>query len=434
MIKRISHFITKNDFGKNLLTLSSGTVLAQVIPFLFFPVIARIFTPAEFGLLATLTAIFVLITNLASGRYELGILVTKTKQDAANLAVLAIVLSFFVILFIYIILQLFFANMLADKLHEPQLKQWLFICPLSAFALIIYNTYNEWCVRNGYFKKLAGNKITNSTAITAGKLILGFVKIVPQGLVFGDLIGRVFSAGACIFRALQSDAAAFKEVTVARIKTLVKEFAEFPKFIMPGRLLNEIGKYFPVFFLGFYFSSVEVGYYSMTLLVLYAPMSMISFAIRDVFRQRANEDFKKTGSCRTFYLKIFKILALIAVLGSVALILCLPFIFSIFVGKQWDTAAFYAQILVIPSLLTFVATPLFDVLIIVNKLKINLLWQIYYTAITLLSLWIGCAIYHDVVIALYCFAIGRSTAYLLSILLSYYYSKGKLLETKIQNQ
>jgi O-antigen/teichoic acid export membrane protein len=289
-------------------------------------------------------------------------------------------------------------------------------------------------VRNGYFKKLAANKITNSTAITTGKLILGFVKIVPQGLVFGDLIGRIFSAGACIFRALQSDAAAFKEVTVVRIKTLVKEFAEFHKFIMPGMLLIEIGKYLPVFFLGYYFSSVEVGYYSMTLLVLFAPMSMISFAIRDVFRQRANEDFKKTGSCHTFYMKIFKILALIAVLGSVVLIVCLPFIFSIFVGKQWNTAAFYAQILVIPSLLTFVATPLFDVLIIVNKLKINLLWQIYYTAITLLSLWIGCAIYHDVVIALYCFAIGRSTAYLLSILLSYYYSKGTLLLKQTETQ
>ena len=434
MIKKISHFITKNDFTKNLITLSSGTVLAQVIPFLFYPVIARIFTPEEFGLLATLTAIFVLITNFASGRYELGILITKTKQDAAHLAVLAIALSFFVIIFIYLVLQLFFVNILSEKLHEPQLNQWLFICPIAAFSIIIYNTYNEWCVRNGYFKKLAGNKITNSMAITTSKLIFGFVKVVPQGLVVGDLIGRVFSAAACVFRAIQNDAAIFREISVTRIKYVVKEFAEFPKLIMPGRLLNEIGKYLPVFFLGFYFSSVEVGYYSMTLLVLYAPMSMISFAIRDVFRQRANEDYKKTGNCHTFYVKIFKILAIIAVFGSVVLILCLPFIFSIFVGKQWDTAAHYAQILAIPSLLTFVATPLFDVLIIVNKLKINLLWQIYYTAITLLSLWIGCALFHNVVIALYCFAIGRSTAYLLSILLSYYYSKGNLLIIKTQNQ
>jgi O-antigen/teichoic acid export membrane protein len=433
LIKKISNLLYKSEFGKNILTLGSGTVLAQIIPFLFYPIIARIFTPAEVGLLATITAIFVLLSNFATGRYELGILVTKTKEDAAHLAILAIALSFVVIIFIYIVLQLFFVDMLSERLHEPQLHKWLFICPVAALALIIYNTYNEWCVRNGYFKRLSVNKITNSTAITAGKLLLGVVKIFSQGLVVGDLLGRIFSAGACIFKALQKDAAAFKEISVKRIKQLAREFAEFPKFIMPGRLLNEIGKQLPVFFLGFYFSSVEVGYFSMSVLVLYAPISMIAFAIRDVVRQRANEDYKNSGSCRIFYNKIFKILSVIAIFGSIVLILCLPFIFSIFVGKQWDTAAYYAQILTIPTLLSFVSIPLFDVLIITNKLKINFLWQIYYVVIIFLSLWIGCTFYDNIVTALYLFAGARSSAYLLSILLSWYYSKGKLLKTQIQH-
>jgi O-antigen/teichoic acid export membrane protein len=282
-------------------------------------------------------------------------------------------------------------------------------------------------VRNVYFKRLSVNKITNSTAITAGKLLLGVVKIFSQGLVVGDLLGRIFSAGACIFKALQKDTAAFKEISVKRIKQLAKEFAEFPKFIMPGRLLNEIGKQLPVFFLGFYFSSVEVGYFSMSVLVLYAPISMVAFAIRDVFRQHANEDYKNTGSCRIFYNKIFIILSTIAVLGSIVLILCLPFIFSIFVGKQWDTAAYYAQILTIPTMLSFVSIPLFDVLIITNNLKVNFLWQIYYVVIIFLSLWIGCTFYDNIVIALYLFAVARSSAYLLSILFSWYYSKNKWL-------
>jgi len=413
-----------------MLTLGSGTVLAQIIPFLFYPVIARIFTPADVGLLATLTAIIVLLSNFATGRYELGILVTKTKEDAAHLAILTISLSIVVVALIYIILQLFFVNILTERLHEPQLKNWLFICPVAAISLIIYNTYNEWCVRNGYFKRLSVNKITNSTAITAGKLFFGVVKIFSQGLVVGDLLGRIFSAGACIFKALQKDADAFKKISAKKIKQFAKEFVEFPKYIMPGRLLNELGKQLPVFFIGFYFSSVEVGYFSMAMLVIYAPVSMITFAIRDVFRQRANEDYKKNGSCRDFYNKIFKILIVIAIFAGIVLILGSPFIFSIFVGKQWGTAAYYAQIMTIPILLSFVSTPLFDVLIITNKLKINLLWQIYYVVVIFLSLWIGCAFYNNIKIALYLFAIGRSSAYLLSILLSWYYSNGKLIKTQ----
>jgi len=105
---------------------------------LFYPVIARVFTPQEFGLLATLTAIFTIMSNFASGRYELGVLVAKSKQDAVNLIGVVIVLCFVVLTVIYLILQLFFADILSETLHEPQLKKWLFICPLSAFALIVF--------------------------------------------------------------------------------------------------------------------------------------------------------------------------------------------------------------------------------------------------------------------------------------------------------
>ena len=434
LIYRIKTFFSKSQFGKNLLTLGSGTVFAQILPFLFYPVIARVFTPEEFGLLATLTAIFTIMSNFASGRYELGVLVAKSKQDAVNLIAVVIVLCFVVLTVIYLILQLFFADILSDTLHEPQLKKWLFICPLSAFALIVFNTYNEWCVRNGFFKKLAINKITNASAITFSKMLLGVVKVFSQGLVIGDLLGRFISAGASVFRALQQDAAAFKEISIAGMKKVAKEFVEFPKYIMPGRLLNEIGKHLPVLLLGFYFNSAEVGYFSMTMLVVYGPVSMISFAIRDVFRQQANEEFLKKGNCRVFYLTILKNLSFIALAGAVVLMFCMPYLFSIFVGKQWNTAAYYAQILTIPILLSFVSTPLFDVLIIANKLKFNFLWQAYYMLITFVSLWVGCVLYKDVVVAIYCLAAGRSSAYLLSIFLSYYFSGNKTVSQHINTE
>ncbi|MCL2434839.1 MAG: oligosaccharide flippase family protein [Lentimicrobiaceae bacterium] len=422
MIKKITKVISKNEFGKNILTLGSGTVLAQIIPFLFYPVIARVFTPAEFGLLAILTTIISIMVEFSSGKYELGILVAKTKQDAANLVGVSLFLSFFVLTSVYFLLQLFFADFLSQT-FEPQIKTWLFVCPIAAFSIIIYNTYNEWCVRNGYFKKLAINKITNASAIALSKLVLGFVKVFSQGLVVGDVGGRLISAGFCVFRALEKDAAAFRKISVSQTKKLAKEFIEFPKFIMPGRLLNMVGQQLPVFFLGIYFSSVEVGYFAMTMLVLSAPVNMISFAIRDVFRQRANEEFNNYGCCRAIYIKMLKIVSFIAIIGIPLLIVSLPTIFSIFLGEQWNTAAYYAQILTIPALLSFVSIPLFDVLIIANKLKINFLWQIYYAFSTFLSLLIGCVVYENVIIALYCFAIGRSSAYLLSIILSYYYAK-----------
>ena len=46
-----------SSFAKNSLTLSGGVAVAQVLPLLFYPVLGRIFTDEEFGLLAAVSSI-----------------------------------------------------------------------------------------------------------------------------------------------------------------------------------------------------------------------------------------------------------------------------------------------------------------------------------------------------------------------------------------
>ena len=75
MIRQIREKLKGSEFIKNSLTLSGGVAIAQVLPFLFYPVLGRIFTPAEFGLLAVITSIVSVLAVVGSGKYEGGILV-----------------------------------------------------------------------------------------------------------------------------------------------------------------------------------------------------------------------------------------------------------------------------------------------------------------------------------------------------------------------
>jgi hypothetical protein len=95
-------------------------------------------------------------------------------------------------------------------------------------------------------------------------------------------------------------------------------------------------------------------------------------------------------------------------------------------GEQWRIAGVYSQILLPMMAIDFISFSLSGVLIIAEKMKIVIYYQIYYLGITIISLLLGCIVFQEIKTALICFAIGRSSAYLLDIFLSYRYSKGNL--------
>lgn len=423
MKKKLHRITGKSEFAKNTLTLTIGTSIAQFFPLLFYPILGRVFTPEEFGLLAILGTITAILVVLATGKYDQGVLITESKKEAANLIGLSLFLSVVVLLISFVLFQLF-SNHIAGWFNEPLLKNWLWVPPLNAFVIIVFNCFNEWCVRHKYFTTLSWNKITNAAAHTLGKVFFGFVRVTSNGLVIGDLVGRTISAGSCIFRAFKNDKDAFCAISFKEFKPLSTKYIDFPKYTLPDQLINSVGVALPVLFIGAYFNSTEVGYYSMTMQVLSLPISLISRAVRDVFRQRANEDYIQYGSCLSIYKRLLIRLSLFATIATFIVIAFLPSIFAFVLGKQWEIAGQYSQILLPMMALNFISMSLSGIFIVVRKMNISLYWQIYYLVITIVSLFIGVFIFKTILATLICFSIGRGSAYLLYILLSYRYSKG----------
>lgn len=413
----------RSEFLKNAFTLSLGTTIAQIFPMLVYPILGRIFTPAEFGLLATLTSITAILIVLATGKYENGILVADSKQDAANIIALVFLLSLIILILSFIILQVL-KDQFGEWFNEPEFSKWLFICPLNAFAIIIFNCYNEWCVRNKYFSSLSWNKINNSAAITLSKVFLGFVKIFSNGLVVGDLIGRLISAVGCIWRMLLKDKTEFIRISFKNIFVLAKRYIEYPKFTLPGQLIDTLNTQLPVLALTYYFLSKEVGYYSMAHAVLSVPALVISVAIRDVFRQRANEEWIKKGNCTDIYIKTVKIMFVIVTPLSLILFFILPQLFSLVLGKNWQMAGIYARILIPNVAILFMFQVVAALFIIADKLKAYFVWNIISIILTIISLSIGCIVFKDIKITLVSYVIARTIANLIRFYLTYKYAQG----------
>lgn len=424
MLKRLLHRLGSSEFIKNSLTLSGGVAIAQVLPFLFYPVLGRIYSPAQFGLLAVITSIVSVLAVVGSGKYESGILVAKDKEEAAHLAALSVLLGFVVMAVVWPVVQILLGGSLAQWLKEPELQKWLFVCPISSFSIIVFNVYNEWCVREKYFKTLSVNKMVNAGATTLGKVFLGFVRLVSQGLVVGDMAGRVVSAAGCVIRAFRSDGKVFLKVRMRGIVQSAVQYKEFPLYTMPGRLLNTLGQSMPVLLLTAFFNSDQAGFFSMAMMVFVLPVSVIGNTLGDVYRQRANEEYSAHGHCRQSYDKLLRLTATMGISALLLIVWFLPWLMQVVLGSEWYTAGRFAQILAPAMVLSFIANPMSGLFIVANKLRHFFYWQVMYVVASVVSILLGHLLFGTIEATLILYAVMMGCVYLTSILMTRRFAKG----------
>jgi O-antigen/teichoic acid export membrane protein len=420
----IAVYSNKSGFVRNSFTLKLGTSVAQGIPILFSPVLTRLFSPEEFGLFAIVSSITAIISVISTGKYETVILIAKNKKDAVNIIAISLIISLLVSL-LAIILLFPFSGLIIRLLKQPRLEHWIFVCPIISFFISFYLVYNEWCIRESKFVHLSFNKIINSSAITLSNLLFGISRLTSGGLIFGELSGRFISAVSCVYSALTRDLIAFKQVTWNRMLILLRNYSSAPKYMLPGQLLNTIAGQASVLMLAAFFGDIEVGFYSMTLMVLTVPASLISLTIRDVFRQRANSDFKRDKNCLSIYRKTVKVTTVFSLLIFGFLFVIFPDLFSFVFGQKWRIAGEYARILCPSVMISFVGDSVWGMFIVAEKMKAVLKWQIQYLILTVFSLLIGYYLFKDIKMALICFSAGRSIAYLNSLRMTYSFSKGE---------
>ena len=79
--------------ARHVLTLLTGTGLAQLIALAAAPLLSRLYTPEDFGVFALYLSVVSLLAILATGRYELAIVLPEDDDDARHLLALALLIS-----------------------------------------------------------------------------------------------------------------------------------------------------------------------------------------------------------------------------------------------------------------------------------------------------------------------------------------------------
>lgn len=371
----INNLIPKNQFVRNVITLMTGTSIAQAIPIAVSPILTRIYSPDEFGLFALYMAIASILGVVVTGRYELAIMLPEDDEDAIQIVGLSSIISI-LISFIILLIIILFGRDVSVLLGNENLYSWLFFIPISLVLTGLYQSLNYWYNRKKNFKRLAKNRIIQSSSTGVSQISLNYLNINGLGLVYGVILGQLMTTYSLSRYFFNEFPNFFKVLSMKKAKTLAKRFSSFPKYDVPTSLLNASSIYAPNILFTSVFGPSYAGFFYLTQRVLQAPVTLISTSVLDVFKEEASRSYRETGQAKLIFIKTFKWLLLISLIPSVVFFFTIKGVFVNFFGDEWIIAGEYGQILLPSLMIRFIANPLSFMIYIAEKQKINLFLMI----------------------------------------------------------
>lgn len=413
----------KGKLYKNMLLLFSGTVVAQMIPISFLPILTRIYSPEEFGEFSFFLAVTGMLVVIITIRYELAIHLPKSKQEAIKIVNVTLVITLINSLIFGMIL--FFIMPILNINYDIDLNLiTVLLIILSIISTGAYLVFYQYLSRQGEFKILGLNKVIQQIIIGGSSLGLSIFS-TKYMLVVGLVIGQGLSTLQLILYTLKHDKDYSFYFRLQDLKIIILKYKEFPIFQLPSQLISTGNYHLITIVFAALFNSTIIGLYSLAQRMLRLPMTLIGNAVSDVFRQSISKDINSDGEYRETYIKTLKILTIVSVPLFIMMFIFSPFVFELMFGKEWINAGEFVRYLLPMLFCQFIFSPFNSVYIVFKKQKMEFIWQIAMVGVSILAVIVG---YFSIgtaggIILLY--SIVNALGYLISGFITY-----KLIMTK----
>ena len=378
----------KSEFSRNVLTLMTGTTIAQAIPIAISPILTRLYTPEDFGVFALFLAITSIFGSIANARYELAIMLPKKDEDAINIVALGIIITTIFSFLIFLVILIFHTE-IVELLNNKEISFWLYFIPFVVFFTGLYNVLVYWNNRKKYYKALAKATVIKSMAGAITQLSIGFIKTGPLGLISGQIASNIFANGK-LFKNLIKEKNLLKNIKKIKIIAMFRKYINFFRYSSIATLFNGFYHMGMPILINIFYSSSIVGWYFFANKMVRLPLSLIFSSFSQVYYQKASSLYneKKIEELYQFTLKIqFKIgvilLFWLVILSSIG-----PFIFGLIFGENWIEAGEYIKYFAIFIFFNMLYSPISSIGDILNKQKLLLFFNISITLSQIIAIFL----------------------------------------------
>ncbi len=392
-LKKFELLLSSKHF-KNFSTLVFGTVTSQILLVVASPLLTRLFSPEDFGVLSTFTSISVISSIIFSGRYELAIGLPVEEYKAEALMRLIYKLSIISAALIFVLIIIFWFCDFLGIIREDLFSISYFYLPFYVFLTINNSALIYWVNRHKQYRKVSFSTLLSSMFNVVICFFLGFFGVKGVGLVTGLTLGMLASVLFLFMHFIKEKSKL--ETTNQQIKDVAKEYIYFPKYSLFSDLASNLNQQFLPILFAFFYSSYIVGLFSLANRMLRLPNIVFTTAIANIFRNEAIDQLRIRGNCIKLFTATLKRLFLIGLIVYSSIFILSPYLFGLFFGKEWVRSSEYAQILCVMLFVEFFSQPFNSLYYVSLKQKVFLKVQTIQTIFSIAFVVVLLALKKDV--------------------------------------
>ncbi|MBB6453293.1 O-antigen/teichoic acid export membrane protein [Salirhabdus euzebyi] len=373
---KLKQIWNNSQFLSKVIVIAGGTAAAQGLQVVFSPVLTRLYSPDDFGLLTIFISIVAICSKIVDFRYSLAIPLPKKDDKALNILTLSLSLILFITLFITFVLWMV-GELLFSMLQAEELTSYIWVIGLSIFGIGIYQTLNQYAIRQQAYVMMTMTKMNQSVVQIAVQLICGFLKIGNIGLLLGDALGRMSGSGlfaSLIWRKHKQD---FHKIKPKKMWEVAREYRRFPLFSTWSALLNGASLQITPLIIAMNYGTAVAGLWALGQRVVGGPMGLIGTAVAQVFLGEGSKFAREHPKrYQSLFYRTAKNLFLVGLIPTIVIIISGPWLFQLVFGDQWMEAGKYVQLLALMYLAQLTMSPLSSTLDVLQKQDWELVWDI----------------------------------------------------------
>lgn len=346
------------ELGKHVAALATGNIVGQAVAFLALPLLARIYGPEAFGLLALYMSASALISVLATGRYEFAIVLPDSSIEAQTIRRLARLLVW-TISFAMLIVVVAAEQVIVNFLNMRDYAGWVYTLPLHVALLGELSIQTNWHTREKNFRSLAISRPLFNLTLVSTQIVVGVLFWADfRGLVVGLLLAQIVS---WIYLASFRLKGASVPWSYSHLLDAMKRHRKMPLLNAPTALLDGVRTTGVNLGMGT-ISVAALGQFSMATRVVQVPAGLLGSALTQVYFQEM---------ARTEKTELMKVASRALIITLVAafpvfllLFLLLPTLLPLLLGESWVLAGLMAQALTPWLYVNLAAAPISTIFVV----------------------------------------------------------------------
>jgi O-antigen/teichoic acid export membrane protein len=350
----------------NTAKLGGGTAVAQLLLVAATPIVTRLYTPEDLGLLGLFISFVGFASVAVALRYDLAIISAADDAEADALLATSLGLSLGGSLlggFLMAALTRF------DLLSYGVLPPWASAGAAVALAATgVFTALRCWHVRRTSFGAVGQALVYQAAGRATVPVALGFGRVGWLGLMLGEIAGRAVGIGQLMRVAWPAVRDSVMPFRSNRYRSALRRNWKYPAMVLPSSMVDALAVALPLPIVSSVFGTAAAGQFLLVMRVAGWPASLVGASVADVFHEGlAGTARIEPGQVPSLLWASARHLSAIGVLIYLPVALLSPFAFGLVFGAQWRQAGTLTAWLSPYLLAALVTSPLSRLLLVVNR-------------------------------------------------------------------